>query len=390
MALLSALSLLLCPLASAQDAPRLRTIMGNEAIILVETLPKAKYVSVQLFASNRYLEDEQTVHGYRHLLEHLLLKGKNKDIDIRLEKQGIWLMGRTLRDAIQIEFTCAPDQVDVSLSALKELLQPIQVSSADIKAEVETMRQELALQTDAQKLSSAAWEAAYGPEGLDPWGSIDSLSSATPEALAEIQKILFSPKSLVLVISGPVDIESNTSKAKKLLEDLRDETHNPKKARGPGTHGRSEIESAFGEARGARVGGYRDMKTACGLAAGLGLASSLDNAFVTYTPTGQNGLIIIGRTDENGGVGTKIDEMSDADAAGLFTTGKLLAERWVDRQLANPSDSAFFRGLLLTQGASYRPEQLLENIRAMDWKQFLTGVALFRKENADIAVGVRH
>src|SRR4051812_48412530 len=81
-----------------EEPPRLRTIFKNGAVLLVENLPQAKYVSVQLFASDKHLPDTPETHGYRHLLEHLALKGPKRDLDLQMERQGVFFLGRTLRD----------------------------------------------------------------------------------------------------------------------------------------------------------------------------------------------------------------------------------------------------------------------------------------------------
>src|SRR5258708_2113359 len=101
-----------------EEPPRLRTLFRNGSTLLVERQADAKYVSVQLFASSRRVPDTPENHGLKHLLEHLVLKGPKHDLDLQMERQGIFFTGRTLRDAMQIEFTCEPGQIATALSAL--------------------------------------------------------------------------------------------------------------------------------------------------------------------------------------------------------------------------------------------------------------------------------
>jgi hypothetical protein len=378
-------------LAQAQEAPqRLRTLFPNGAILLVENISGAATASVQLFASSRRLPDTPENHGYRHLLEHLLLKGPAKDLDLRLESQGMVLLGKTLRDAMQIEVRCEASQIPAAMDALGELLKPIHVSVADIASEVSVMRQEDALQSDALRLSRAEWAEAFGEQGLDPFGETDVMAKATPEALSAYQEELFAANNLVLVISGPFDVETQSKAARGFLKDRSGKASAAEVERAKGIPGRTQIDDAFGEARAARVPGFREPSAAGALAAALAVASQLENAFVIYTPSAGTGLIIVGRSDENSGVGLKIDSLEEGDIAALFPLGKLLAHRWLVRQLESPSSSASIRGLLLCQGPSYKPEQMLENIDALKWPEFIQGFHMFSKDNADIAVGVRH
>jgi len=66
-----------------QQPPRLRTLLDNGAVVLVEPVPSAT-ISVQLFASSKYAPETAASHGYRHLLEHLIARGDGT-LDRRLE-----------------------------------------------------------------------------------------------------------------------------------------------------------------------------------------------------------------------------------------------------------------------------------------------------------------
>ncbi len=371
------------------EPPRLRTLLPNGATILVENMPDAKVISIQLFASSLRFPDSSEDHGYKHLLEHLILKGPDKGMDQKMETQGIFFTGHTLRDAMVIEYTCAPGQIMTCLESLQTLLAPLHTSAQEIANEVKIMRQEQALESDSQRLSAAAWTLAYGDRGLSPFGDLDVMAAATPDQLRAYEEELFSAGNLVLVISGAVDIESETKVCASFLGRLAKKAGDEPEPRPAGSPGRVQVDSAFGEARAARVGGFKDEKTAWTLAAALALATQLGPVFVTYTPSADNGLVILGKTDANVGVGLKIDDMAPGDFTALYPIGKALARRWVQRQLENPSSSAALRGILLCQGPSYTPESMLEAIDHMTWQNFFQGAALFNKDVADIVVGTR-
>ena len=372
-----------------ESPPRLRTIFPNGAVLLVENMPQAKTLSVQFFAASRRMPDTADNHGYRHLVEHLALKGPHKDLDLQLERQGIFFLGHTLRDAMQIEFQCAPGQVSAVQDAIGQIMQPLSVTAEDIAHEILIMKQEKALESDPNRLSIAAWFEAYGEQGLDPFGDLDVMAKATPDKLRAYQAELFSANNLVMVISGPVDVDAMTKLVSPFLASLQGKCVGAPDPRPKGVPGRVEVPDGYGEARGARVLGIEDARCAFALAAALGLASQIGQAFVTYTPTAQNGLILVGRTDQNSGVGTYIDGLQQGDVAALMPLGKLLAKRWVQRQLESPQASASLRGLLLCEGPSYKPEDLLRSLDTMTWKDFVDAATLFLKENADIAVGLR-
>ncbi|MFY9233371.1 MAG: insulinase family protein [Fimbriimonadaceae bacterium] len=372
-----------------QESPRLRTALPNGAIILVERMPEAKTLSVQLFASSRRVPESTSTHGKRHLLEHILALGPKRSLDQRLESNGSFLWARTYRDATQFEISGPPGQLDLALDAVNAVLQPLKVTQPEIDRELKVLAQEFGLLSDPSRLSSAAWKAGYGDEGLDPIGSLDGMASS-PEDLAETQKLHFAPDGLVLVISGPVSIDQASSKAKKVLAGLKPL---PDKSifmrRGEGKAARGEAVGAFGEARGALVKDYKDPMTAASLAAALAVASQFDQSFVTYTPSIQNGLILVGRTDENSGLGLWIEAQTPAQLAELYPVGKSLARSWVERQLKTPAGSAYLRGLLLVQGEAHRPELMLDAINGLTQAAFLSAMDRLGKDRSVIAVGVR-
>src|SRR5690242_17678119 len=105
----------LAALALAQtpdEPPRLRTVLDNDAVILVEPMPKEPTISVQLFASAKYVPETEATHGFRHLLEHLVAHGDGT-IDPKLESQACFMDAETLRDAMQIEFRVGPNQLQL-------------------------------------------------------------------------------------------------------------------------------------------------------------------------------------------------------------------------------------------------------------------------------------
>ncbi len=377
-------ALLVAPLQA--ESPRLRTILSNGTTLLVETMPGAKGVSVQLFAGVRGVRETEATHGHRHLLEHLLLKGKGGNLGYRLESDGIYLLGRTFRDAMQVELVGPASKVDLMLAALDEVLSPAPISAEQIAKELQIMRHEFAQQGDASLLSHAAWQAGFGSSALHPLGDLAKMGQASPESLANLFSHHFSPGNLVVIVSGPVEKVALTERLRKQFQDregpeVRFDT--PRK----GAPGRVETDSCFGEVRGALV---KDVKEAgVALAAAYAIAARLDGAYVTYTPSVGEGLVFVGRTDRNNTVGTFIDAMTEGDEAFLMPIGKVLAQRWLASLLTSPSGNGYVRGLLMAQKPGASAEELVKAISSVSWTQFHEAVTKFRKDHAAIAVGVR-
>lgn len=377
--------------AQAQDSPRRKTMLPNNSIVFVEHIP-SPVLSVQLIASARGVEEKPTTHGLRHLLEHLILRGRDGRLDTRLESQGMFFTGRTYRDAMQIEVFCTATQLDIALDAIREVLSPRPFSAGEIEKELRVLTEELAMQSDAVRLSSAAWTTAFGPGGLDPLGDLGVMAKvATDASLQEVRARHFHPANLVLSISGDVELGAVTAKASALLSTL---TRQNSLATAPpperqGKPARGEAASAFGECRAAISNGAKTKETAAQLCAAFAIANKFPTAFVTYTPTLRIGLVILGRTDERSGIGLFIDELTDGDISALFPIGKALGQEWLRKQLSDSEGNSWLRGLLLCQSPVATPDIIQENLESLSFSDFRAGVRSFNKDRAIVISGGR-
>lgn len=380
-------AILTCAIGVAQqESPRFRTRLDNGATILVESMPKAKTVSVQLFlAAGQPERPEQA--GMRHLLEHLMAGGKRGDLDSRLESAGSYLLARTLRDAMQFEVEGGPGNLDLGLDAVKEILEERTWTPEQVKAAAGSVAEEINLAPDSLMLSRAAWQASYGESASDPVGSVQAVASATNKDLTAARSLLLD--RVVLVVSGPVARDATLAKARRILEALPKRTWAGYARRRSAKPGRLDAPGSSGEARGAIVSSYQEAGTVSALAAALAIASQTDRSFVTYTPSVLGGLVLVGRTGENSGLGLWIDGLGRSARLGLFEAGKAMARAWIERQIAEPAGSAYLRGLLLAQGDANTPERMIEAIEQMGPADFLAGFDSFGSDAAALAVGVK-
>lgn len=372
-------------LAVQAQPPRLRTFLPNGASIVVENVPKASRLSLQLFASSRPSPETPSTNGMRHLLEHLLAVGRGGTIDRRLESKGAFLTAETLRDAMQIGIDAPADQLDLALSAIGEMLADLEVTQAQIDREVGIMVQEMAIRPTSGRLIAGAWTAAYGDSGLDPMGDLDVMRSATPDSLAKLHRRLFAVGNVTLSIAGPLDVDKVTASCMKLLGENALPTTSSPLTRQVGKPSRSHPACA-GEARAAIVGPYDQVQTMAALAAGLSLASEMDGAFLSFTPSLTNGLIVVGKTTTTG-VGRTIDALTETDVDGLYQRGKSMAGEWIRLKMKDAAAVAQIRGWLLCQGRDARPEAMTDALARVRLDDFRAAVARFRDDRAVSVVG---
>ncbi|MFZ4508057.1 MAG: hypothetical protein ACOYON_10225 [Fimbriimonas sp.] len=364
MAPLLALALLAVP-QLPDDPPRLRTILPNGAVILVERMPKAKTISASLWISSRGTEESAETHGLRHMAEHLM--AARPGIDAKLESKGSILLAQTLRDGMQFEVRGpSSEPIDLALETLFAVASPMKVDAERIIVEAKTLVQELALAEGPSLFARAAWSASYGAQGLDPLGNSTAFGQATPARLGNLVSRMLVGSNLVVVVAGPVSIDDTIAKIRPWLSAFPKSAPAPFSARKANSAGDAEVE-ASGAAVGRAVDAYNDESTLAIFAGALACASEVSNSFVTYTPSIRPGLVTAGQTDGSELTG-KLGAASQASFA--YTFGKPLAKRWVNRFLQSPSGVTYLRGLLLCQSSDATPEAMLSGIDSLNYRTF--------------------
>ncbi len=379
------LAILACFLASQvpiDQPPRLRTVLPNGAAVLVERIPGAKTLALDLFASSRGTEETPITNGLRHLLEHLVAKGPKGDLDIELESAGAFMSAETSREAMIFKFNLPPDQLKLGLKAVTAIMQMPPVTSENIKNEAMILEQEAALQESSSKLSGAGWMRAYGDQGLDPIGNLDVIRNATPAMLDPIHRTQFLGSNLVITVVGDVDLDEATKLCSAVLAKAPKGEPIPQ-LRKPTGSGETPVD-APGEAVAVAVPGFQLPETAAKLAVALAIASEADRCFVFYTPTIHPGLITIGRTEDPAGL-LKIVNRSTWQE--LFTRGKALGILWVRRLIDTPEHIAYFRGQLISARVDLKPEMLLENLNSMSQREFADALESFRSSQRVLVIG---
>lgn len=344
------------------EPPRLQTQLPNRAIVLVERLPSATYVSVQLVVAARELRDVPGTHGLRHLTEHLWARGKDGRIDSELETMGCFLSAQTSREDMIFEISGPTQALPTILPYFAGIVKGFRATPERIAAECVTIEEEDALREPSSLLVSDAFQIATGGHQLDPFGDLRAMRAASGELLLARWKRMTRGENVAMVIAGNVDLDAATAMARPLLEGL------PISVAGLAHTKTISIElpslqtlrATTGVALASQTSGFRERSTAARIAAGLAMASLTPGSFFVYTPSNMESVIVIGSETRDPGF---LKRCRAADPAEMFTRAKSLAQSWITQKLDDPRAAATIRGRLLAQSPALRPETLLENLR---------------------------
>lgn len=349
---------------------RLRTLLPSKAVVMAERIPGARTVTVQLWVSSAPAPETYASHGWRHLLEHLVARGDGS-VDRKIESAGGYLRAETYRTATAFSIVAPKDALPIALECLRDMARFPNLTPERIAKEADILSQESLLRTSADRMGSALWEKAYREAGLDPFGTLDTIRGATVEDLRTLYHKLFVLPGMVVTVSGDIDLDAATQAAQVALVGRPPE---PNRSKPPVGDARPVLYEGPGNARAVPVGSFRDPDTVAVLAAALAAASEIPNTFVTYTPSDERGLVIVGNV-KDGDALRKIDSMTGDP---LFGRGRALARLWLKKRMGDPTA----RGLLLAQARDFGPEIGEENLTIMSTARFAAALGRFRAGKA--------
>ena len=373
--------------ASQVESPRLRTLLPNGAATIVETVKDAPYATIHLFASTRDCRETPENNGWRHLFEHLILSG----FDAEAQSKGMFLTGSTFREFSRFEIKFEPSKLSDATKSIASLLRRRTFDEATITKEIGIVDQEMALLTDAQRLTQGAWQHSYEGQRPDPFGTLESLAKCTPQELDAVRERLFNPPNVVVAIVGPMDVKSMSQAASSIVGGLTarsfgTQTNEPAAAQ---VRGRFEVVGVVGEARSTICAGLRSKEGMATLCAALALGSDFEDSFFSYTPSLGSSLMTIGRTRDVGPFTQGIDGLNVSEFQSLWERGKTLARSWFATQMKSPRGLAYLRGLYLLQNRSAKPEDSLALVESVSESDFVAAASRFAKSGSVVTVGVR-
>jgi len=353
-----------------------RETLANASQLVVECVPQADRLVVVLTLSTEGQEDTPATYGWRHLLEHLVARGPDGNLDTRIESQGMLLVPSTLRDASRFDVRGGPEQLNSALGFLGELTGPLQATDAQRETELRIMTEEFALISESSAAGTRAWRRVYGPTRMDPFGHPDTLARATLDDLDRLRRGLFVSNRMTLNIAGPGTVESMVEAGRDWLT----------KAPSPGFAAPTAtaeagalptIASGLATSAALPVGAWDDPKAAARLGAALALADRAPDIDLIYTPARREGLIILVVPADGDLAG--VLNVPDDELAYRAQQAQRRLSAWLGFQMGTLERRTQFRGLLASLSRRGRPERLVEIFQNLKTADFLAALRDWRR-----------
>ncbi|MBV6456955.1 MAG: hypothetical protein HONBIEJF_00060 [Fimbriimonadaceae bacterium] len=124
----------------------------------------------------------------------------------------------TYRDSMVFAAIGGKSGLEDAIQAFSGIPKFREASREAIALESRVLAQEVALQSPAQAYSNRSWKNAFGEQGLDPWGSLETIAKATPADIARVATQQFDARGMAIAVVGDIDVKGLTGKAKQAFE----------------------------------------------------------------------------------------------------------------------------------------------------------------------------
>ncbi|MCH8978990.1 MAG: insulinase family protein [Armatimonadetes bacterium] len=376
--------LLTAALAQVRDSPQQKTTLPNGVVLYAEEMPRANGFTLHLFVSTLGHPEPEGQRGHRHFLEHIVAKGRDRDIDAKLEVLGLTLTADTLRDGIRFEIEGAPGQFNAAVQSLRQLVADPDMESvllADltddtVAREIEIIRQELAVRTVQSKLTAALWTHAFGDQATDPYGTAEGRSSVSADSLRAVYRRAFKAGAMTVVVAGKINAAAAIESLKRSFEGLdATDPAEPARRRAAEPDGVLFVPGVPGAGRAVVVGSLTDPATITVIAAALAVQSEVPGAVAVYTPGPFAGLVSVVHPRRSGFA--DVDRTVSRDGVRLFSTGRAAVRAWVDAIDDAPREKARVYGQMLLLERGFRLNDLKARAARLDQASFAAALRKF-------------
>jgi hypothetical protein len=372
-------------LAQIEQSPRLKSTLPNGAQIYIERLATPGRASVALAVSTAGMEFKTSEHGWVHLVEHLVARGKG-DMDRKLESQGMMLSATTTRDGSLFQISGRPDQMAFAIQCLRELADPLVVTEDDIKREIGILREEYAIRSDSDFMTEAAWIGVLGNEGGGPFGNLESMAAATPANVAATHDRLFAGGSVAVAVTGDVDVALTGQRLTEVFGNLAKSDPAPDPKREALTEfGADGVASASGAVRGVVIQGVDDLRGAAALMAAVGFAADANGAKPVYTFSTWPGLVFVSSPTTS--AIARLEDMTDNDWALLYPQARKSMIGLLENMQKEPSRLSGTMAVLIRQNPSLNSERVRDWFLVVSQEDFLAAGRRFHRDSSFTVVG---
>lgn len=192
-----------------------RRVLPNGLIVITETMPQVRSVSVGIWVNNGSRREKPAENGMAHFLEHMVFKGTERrsaeDIAIEMDSVGGMLDAFTSKEQICFNAKVLDEHLPIAFDVLADLVLRPKLDAADVKKERQVVLEEIKMDLDnPEYMLHDIFTRGFWPEhslGRPILGTPETVSNFSRDALTTRFKKWFAPDHLVVTAAGNVTHE---------------------------------------------------------------------------------------------------------------------------------------------------------------------------------------
>jgi predicted Zn-dependent peptidase len=215
-----------------------RTVLANGIPVVTERMPEARSVTTGFWVAIGGRDEEPSLAGASHFLEHLVFKGtatrSARDIAESIDAVGGEMNAFTSREHTAYYTRLPADEVGFGLDLLCDVLSEPALRAPEIDAEREVILEELALSEDTpdDKVHSLLADAVFPdhPLGREVLGDADTVAGLGRDEIAGFFGAHYRPANVAIAAAGRLEHDDVVDGAKAFLEGIDTGARVPRQA----------------------------------------------------------------------------------------------------------------------------------------------------------------
>ena len=196
--------------------------LPNGLDIVAEQNPDAHSIALGLFVKTGSRDEDQSVNGVSHFLEHMMFKGSSRytwqDVNRIFDEIGAKYNAFTSQEMTGYYANVLPEFTERAMEHLSHLLRPA-IRDEDFNTEKKVILEEIAMYLDdpGHRLYEKLMAAHFGshPLSMSILGSPESIQKLQRDQMARYFQQRYGPGNMVLSVTGQFDFDQIVKLAEK-------------------------------------------------------------------------------------------------------------------------------------------------------------------------------
>lgn len=206
-----------------------RHVLPNGLIVITETMPHVRSVSVGIWVNNGSRRENAAENGTAHFLEHMVFKGTDRrsaeDIAREMDSVGGMLDAFTSKEQICFNAKVLDEHLPIAFDVLADLVLRPKLDAGDVKKEQQVVLEEIKMDSDnPEYMLHDIFTRGFWPEhslGRPILGTPETVRNFSRDGLRGRFKKWFAPDHLVVTAAGNVTHEQVLALVEKEFGQLK-------------------------------------------------------------------------------------------------------------------------------------------------------------------------